>query len=61
MLYNYEEVSVKATKKWVENGKKHQKTKKFFKLSTLLIKTVTDTLNPRNKFIEKYRKSAMSG
>lgn len=39
MKVYFEEVSVKAVKRWVdENGKKHQQTKKFYQ-----------TINPFNK------------
>ena len=37
MEYNFQEVSVKGVKRWVEDGKKKQKTKKF-----------CQTLNPYN-------------
>lgn len=39
MKYTFEKISIKKTKKWIdENGKKRQKTKEFFQ-----------TLNPFNK------------
>ena len=38
MRINFNEVSVKATKRWVEDGKKRQETRKFFQ-----------TINPFNK------------
>lgn len=38
MIINYEEVFIKATKRWVEDGKKRQETRKFFQ-----------TINPFNK------------
>lgn len=38
MRINFEEVSIKATKKWVDNGKKRQETKTF-----------SQTINPFNK------------
>ena len=37
MNYNFEKVSVKAVRRWVENGKKRQQTKEFYQ-----------TLNPYN-------------
>ncbi|MDO6489280.1 hypothetical protein Q4503_16415 [Colwellia sp. 6_MG-2023] len=38
MQYNFTEVSIKGVKKWKEDGKNKQKTKKFFQ-----------TLNPYNR------------
>lgn len=38
MIINYEEVSIKATKRWEEEGKKRQKTRTF-----------SQTINPFNK------------
>ena len=37
MNYNFEKVSVKAVRRWVENGKKRQQTKEFYQ-----------TINPYN-------------
>jgi hypothetical protein len=38
MKYYFREVSIKGTRKWVENGKRKQETKTFFQ-----------TMNPFNK------------
>lgn len=48
MNYDFEEVSVKGTKVWTEEGKKKQKTKKF-----------SQTLNPfnRNEFGQQKSRS----
>lgn len=47
MKYTFNEISVKATRRWTEDGKKRQETRKFFQ-----------TVNPFNKNAEGMIKSS---
>lgn len=57
MRINFEEVSLKATKRWIdEAGKKRQKTKKFYQTISPFNKNKDGTVKTRDQILEEVTK-----
>lgn len=51
MIITFEEVSVKAVKTWTENGKRRQKTRKFYQTISPINKNKDGTVKTREQIM----------